>query len=572
MYSNNKLVLELLALLKAYSIKKIVVSPGSRHYTLVRSMELDDYFQLYSVVDERSAAFFALGLIQESNEIVAITCTSGTASVNYGSAVSEAYYQKLPLLVLTADNPPEMLNQLADQMIKQDKLFDGSLKFQCQLKEIFTDDDLLYCNRLLNEGLVKLKEFGKGPVHINFPIRDYRNDDFKVPTLPVARKIDYFNSSVSLNSIKEMLLHKKVIVVLGQSIDSSDEFFSVFNDFCEIFDVAVLTDNLSNFYNSSTIRNSLVTLRLITDENLEFFTPEVVITLGGNVVFNHELHAFLRRCTGKFEHWYVSKDGSYVDPFKHLVKVFAMDEKKFFTQIIDCEIKESFHSFSNYWKEFSQSIPEPEVDFSQLYAIGELLKRIPQNSVLQLANSYSVRVAQLYSVDHSVKCFSNRGVNGIDGCMSTAVGYSAATSKIVYLVIGDLAFFYDINSLLIRHLGDNLRILLVNNSGGGVLYATIAPTRTSTNYCSPHIANSAKFWAESNHLDYYSVNSKDNYEELIRKFTSTEKDVRSMLLEVFTDKDIDAKVYNNYFSDLIASHNNLNFSKKIVSAVSRFFK
>ena len=181
MYSDNKMVLQLMSLLKQFNIRRIVISPGSRHFAFVHSLEADPYFKLYSVVDERSAAFFALGLIQQTKEVVAVTCSSGTACINYGSAVIEAFYQRLPLLVLSSDRIPEYLNQLEDQMYDQQDSFANFTKYHCQLPEIKNDIDLWYCNRILNEAFIELNHHGRGPVHVNIPFVAHNTDTFSTP-------------------------------------------------------------------------------------------------------------------------------------------------------------------------------------------------------------------------------------------------------------------------------------------------------------------------------------------------------------------------------------------------------
>lgn len=189
MFANDKMVLQLVALLKKFQIKKIVVSPGSRHNKLVNSLQADNYFELYLVVDERSAAFFALGLIQECGEPVAVTCSSGTACINYGSAIVEAFYQRLPLLVLSSDRVPELLNQCEDQMYDQASTFVGCTKYHCQLPVVDTPRDEWYCNRIINEALIELNHHGRGPVHINIPFAAHHGTAYDVESLPDARKI-----------------------------------------------------------------------------------------------------------------------------------------------------------------------------------------------------------------------------------------------------------------------------------------------------------------------------------------------------------------------------------------------
>ena len=197
MYSSNKMVLQLLSLLKQNNIRRIVISPGSRHFAFVHSLEADNYFKLYSVVDERSAAFFALGLIQQTGEIVAVTCSSGTACMNYGSAVVEAFYQRLPLLVLSSDRVPYLLNQMEDQMYDQLDTFTHCTKYCGQLPEVRNEIDEWLCNRIINEGLIELTHHGNGPVHLNIPFAAHHTDTFSTQVLPIVRKISLHSLSTS---------------------------------------------------------------------------------------------------------------------------------------------------------------------------------------------------------------------------------------------------------------------------------------------------------------------------------------------------------------------------------------
>ena len=218
MFSTKKNVLQLLSLLKAFNISKFVVSPGSRHIPIVISMEQDKFFKLYSVVDERSASFFAIGLIQESKEPVGIICTSGTASANYCSAISEAYYQELPLLVITADRQPSLLDQHEDQMIHQSTMYKNVAKYMVNLPVVNNDNDEWYNNRLINQALIELNHHGCGPVQINIPIPEHM-DDFSVSKLPIQRKIDVYNFEMYGTSWKQVagyLSDKKIVLVCGE--------------------------------------------------------------------------------------------------------------------------------------------------------------------------------------------------------------------------------------------------------------------------------------------------------------------------------------------------------------------
>ena len=296
MYSDNKMVLQLMSLLKQFNIRRIVISPGSRHFAFVHSLEADPYFKLYSVVDERSAAFFALGLIQQTGEVVAVTCSSGTACINYGSAVVEAFYQRLPLLVLSSDRIPEYLNQLEDQMYDQKNSFSNFTKYHGQLPEIKNDIDLWYCNRILNEAFLELNHHGRGPVHINIPFVAHNTDTFSTSELPLVRKISLHDAETKIEEwkrISETLKEKKIIIAWGQSVNITPLLEQMISTFCEKTDAIILTDKLSNLHNQYAILNTTAVFSLLTKEERTKLHPDIVISIGGNYIFNGEIKSFV---------------------------------------------------------------------------------------------------------------------------------------------------------------------------------------------------------------------------------------------------------------------------------------
>ncbi|MDE5831128.1 MAG: 2-succinyl-5-enolpyruvyl-6-hydroxy-3-cyclohexene-1-carboxylic-acid synthase, partial [Clostridia bacterium] len=286
MYANNLLVLELIALLKKFGIKKIVVSPGSRHRPFVASLEQDSYFELYSVVDERGAAFFALGLIQETQEPVAITCSSGTACMNYGSAVVEAYYQRLPLLVLSSDRNPCLLNQGEDQMYSQVSTFVDCTKYHAQLPIINNQTDQWYCNRLINEGLIALTSHGRGPVHLNFPVVSHHGDSLSIDKLPEVRKIEYHTLTYKLpwSLIADRLKNKKIVIVWGQSVVQDGILREAIDKFILKSGAVILTDKMSNCQSKYALRNTLLALNTLLPSEKLSLMPDIVISIGGNYI------------------------------------------------------------------------------------------------------------------------------------------------------------------------------------------------------------------------------------------------------------------------------------------------
>lgn len=573
MYANNPITLELIALLKRFGISKIVVSPGSRHRPLVASLEQDEFFELFTVVDERGAAFFALGLIQECNEPVAITCSSGTACMNYGSAIVEAFYQKLPLLVLSADRNPVFLNQGEDQMYDQASTFSNCTKYHAQLPLINNETDRWYCNRLINEGLISLTAHGRGPVHLNIPITAHHGDSINVETLPEARKINYHTSSHSLDwrSFASMLDGKKIAVVWGQSVQQSETLSKSIDKFLEKTGGIILTDKMSNCHSEYALNNTLLALAAITPAETASMMPDVVISIGGNYIFNNEIKRFFKR--GNIINWQVSEDIEICDPFWRLTDKFNMSETDFFECLAEVITPNPDFTYRESWMQF-ENLPTPSMEFfDEIYPIGRLIQSLPDNCDLQLANSNTIRFAHYFHLKPSIRVNCNRGVNGIDGSMSTAVGFSAINDRLTYYITGELSFFYDMNALWIKYRSPYLRILLINNNGGAVMYDL--HSRPSNHKYPVYLATGhdavAKGWAESQGFRYIEARTKEEVDAGINIMTDTEA-VGPIIMEVFTDYDGDGSAASKYFATL----DRRTFADKVQGRLNRmagkFFK
>lgn len=565
MYSQNKIIIQLISLLKQFNIRRIVVSPGSRHFALIHSLESDKYFKLYSVVDERSAAFFALGLIQQTGEIVAVACSSGTACMNYGSAIVEAFYQRLPLLVLSSDRLPQFLNQMEDQMYDQLDTFTKCTKYQGQLPVIKNAIDEWYCNRIINEALIELTHHGNGPVHLNIPIEAHHTDKFTTPTLPKVRKINLSTSSidqVKWQAYSEELKGKKIMIIWGQSCPMTSLIHNSITKFTENFDAIILTDKISNCHHKNAINNTTVVLNILRPEEKINLSPDVVISIGGNYIFNNEIKNYLRPYAIK--HWQIGKEDKICDPFKKLTDVFEMEEYFFFESITNNANFTNEGEYANSWLELSKLPALPTPEYNELYAIGTLLNNLPKNVDLQLANSCTIRMSHFFPTDPSVRVNCNRGVNGIDGSMSTAIGFSSENNRPTYYITGDLSFFYDMNSLGIRHISPKMRILLINNGGGAVMYGPLNEELRKT--LPPHIGAghqiSAKGWVESRGFKYLSASSKEEVDEAIKILCDTETE-QPIFVEVFTTINTDINSISNYFTSI----NRKTFVEKLLSKV-----
>ncbi|MFE5670491.1 2-succinyl-5-enolpyruvyl-6-hydroxy-3-cyclohexene-1-carboxylic-acid synthase [Agromyces sp. NPDC056523] len=544
-------MLELTALLKAHGVRNIVISPGSRHYAFTRTFEADQDFTLHSVVDERSAAFFALGLIQATGAPAATICTSGTAALNYGSALAEANAQNLPLVAITTDRLPEFLGQMEDQMVDQRGLFGGSVRYTAELRPITNERDRWYCNRVINEALIAANERGGGPVHLNVPIESHSGVSFTVPRLPPVRVITRHrleDGAPDWSSLARRLAGRRVLLVWGQGPRPSEHTRAALARFVAAFDATVIADHLANLDTDARVGNPLAFLRVANAH--PGLGPEVVVTVGGNLVYKDELKGFLNRST--HEHWRVDPDGAVADPFRSLTDVIACRPEEFLERLAAAnDAPSAGRGYADRMLKASGSITPPPSEHGEMAAIGRLMAALPPASSLHIANSAPIRMAQLHPLDPSIDVFSNRGVNGIDGCLSTAIGYAAATDKPSFVIIGDLTFFYDMNSLGIRNLPHNLRILLLNNGGGAVMHMPLPASYSPVagRHVSAEHALTARGWVESLGIEYSQADTSESTAAGIEWLTDpSSRDAR--VLEVFSDKLTDVAQLKGYYASL----------------------
>ncbi len=538
MYVNDPMVLELISLLKSHGVRHAVISPGSRHYPIVRSLEADPDFQLYSVVDERSAGFFAIGVIRAVGKPVAVLTTSGTAAVNLASAVADAYYQRLPLVAVTADRPAPLLDQMEDQMLDQTPLFAGMLRARALLRPIRDDMDHWYDNRVINEALLALRVNGAGPIHINVPVARHTGLSYSVNELPVARVISHHTPSnwgTDWSEVGDRLRDKRVLVLWGQSEPTDNRTLEAIDHFTRRTDSLIVADHLGNLHHRSVLPNAFAALRSGKARS-GALSPDIVITVGGTLFLIEEMKALINN--REIEHWRVDPDGKIVDPFWQLTDVFQINPGDFFANAVTTDTSPRDSPYRSLAANVASIPPELPSQFGELRTIGECLRRLPKNSALHIANSAPMRMAHLYPIDPTITILGNRGVNGIDGSMSATVGYATASKKLTFLVIGDLSFFYDMNSLGIKHLPAGLRILLINNGGGALMHDAPVPPQLA-DQASRHISaghhHAGRGWVESVGIRYLNAVNTSEVESGLNALTAS-SDEGPMLLEVFSNK------------------------------------
>lgn len=531
-YSSERNVQIVISLLKANGIKKIVVSPGMTNYTLVGSIMSDSWFDVYSSVDERSAAYIACGLAAESGEPVVLSCTGSTASRNYYPGLTEAYYRKLPVLAITSHQGTDRIGQLIFQNVDRRNLPYDLVKLSVELPVIKDLRDEEYVVMEANKAVLELKRNGGGPVHINLFTTYSR--DFSVKELPSVRVFRRFYAWDKLPDI----IADKVCVYVGSHLTFTLEQTEAIDKFCATYDAIVICDHTSGYYGKYRLQPTLVQLQ---SQSKSLFEPFDLIIHIGEV----SAATFAGTIPTK-EIWRVSEDGELRDPFKKLTNVFQMSESMFFMHYAQDGVDK--HSLIDLYKEAFASIYEklPELPFSNIWVASKLSSRLPKNSILHISASNTRRSWNMFHLSETVESTSNVGCCGIDGCTSALIGASLANpNKISYLVTGDLAFFYDLNSIGNRHIGNNVRILLINNGIG-------AEFKLSSHFCysfgedankymaaAGHFGNKSpllvKHYAEDLGFEYLTASTKEEFLANLDRFTCSNLTDKPMIFEVFTN-------------------------------------
>lgn len=550
-YTELKQYQIIIALLKAYGIRHCVLSAGARNVPFVHSVEQDSYFRCYSVVDERSAGYFALGLSQQIQEPVVISCTSSTATCNYYPAVAEAFYQGVPLVVLTSDRNPAMLGQWEDQMIDQVGMFDRHVKKSVNLPIINSMDDSWHCQRLVNEALLELDHHGHGPVHINIPMTNY-SSSFTCKTLPDVtriRRIDTFSSEEYWNERIRMLKDcRRILVVCGQNSFVSPKLKSQLETFFHRFNTAVCVDHMSNITCAGAINSSVfLDPRYLAPNFFKELLPQIVISFGGNVFSG--IKSSLRTYAGKFEHWSIMEDGRVCDMYKSLTTIIECPPEYFFARCNDYAGASAKND--NVYHDLLQSCAEkvilPEFGWSNIYAIGEVVTRIPSGSVINMSINSAIRITNFFKLKDGVRIYANIGTYGIDGCLSSLIGQSAATESLSFMIIGDLAFFYDMNVMRIRHIGSNVRILMLNNHGGEEFYYNkLRLDDAGDLHTTARHDTKAEGWVRECGFTYLAAHDKEEFDSNIDAFMNSNSD-HPVFFEVFTEMSTDSQAIYDFY-------------------------
>lgn len=554
-FSKNILAQSITDLCFKKNIKNIVISPGSRNAPLTLGFNLNPYFKTYSVVDERAAAFFALGIAQQVKFPVVLVCTSGSALLNYYPAISEAYYSNIPLVILSADRPERLLNIGDGQTINQKNVFDKNIGYSENLNQndnyylnLFglRDNNQDKINKALNFSIEK-----QTPVHINIPFSEplYEitnslsvNTINKLPGLnnQNIKNISSFRNKWQ-NSIKKIILIgvSSPEILCKKSIDllASDS------------SLLVLTENTSNVYHPSFCNKIDQLIAPLTNKELKEFRPEILITIGGMII-SKKIKAIFRDNKPK-EHWHIGIHDAN-DTFFCLTKHFKTIPNNIISKLYE-NFNDNGTDYHNKWDLIISKRKEKhkkylsELIYCDFKVFDYVLKSIPSNSMLQVSNSSAIRYTQLFDIDSSINVFCNRGTSGIDGSTSTAIGAASVFKSNTVFITGDLSFFYDSNALWNNFIPTSFRIILINNKGGGIFKILTKDNNTELfkKFFETKHDLYAKDLCNMYGFEYFMSDDEDKLKNVLNDFYNQSEKPR--LLEVITDNDYNQDYLLNYF-------------------------
>lgn len=572
-------------LCKAKEVRHIVISPGSRNAPLTIGFSNHDYFKCYSIVDERCAAFFALGIAQQLQQPVALVCTSGSALLNYYPAVAEAFYSNIPLVVISADRPKHLIGVGDGQTINQENVFKNHILYSANLRQDvrvengFNQNNEPAIFKNLENKLEKLlgiqkniqnqneEELNiaintaihkKGPVHINVPFDEPLYDmvdEFLVN--PKVEKVTPKQRSIDdnlINNLVDQWYHaKKKMVLIGVNTPSSISQ-ELLDELAKDESVIVFTETTSNIHHSKFFPSIDKIIAPLNDEEFKQLQPDILVTFGGFIV-SKKIKAFLRKYQPE-HHWHIDELHAN-DTFFCLDHHIKMSPNHFLSEFFKRISHVTKSNYQEFWlaikkhRQIKHNSYLKSIRFSDLKVFESILKSLPKQSILQLANSATVRYAQLFNINKSIEVYCNRGTSGIDGSTSTAIGCSVVSNKQTVFITGDLSFFYDSNALWNNYIPNNFRIILINNSGGGIF--RILPGHKDTENFDTYFETKhnlqAKHLCAMYNVDYFRA---EHLEDLNKELTDFYKESNTpKLLEIVTPRTENDTVLLNYFTALM---------------------
>ncbi|MDW3210767.1 MAG: 2-succinyl-5-enolpyruvyl-6-hydroxy-3-cyclohexene-1-carboxylic-acid synthase [Reichenbachiella sp.] len=554
---NLQSVFDLVQICHLKGVKHAVISPGSRNAALTIAFSRHPEIECYSVPDERSAAFIALGISLKTKLPTVLICTSGSAALNYAPAVAEAYFNQVPLLILSADRPPEWIGQRDGQTIYQEQLFGNHVKKSLVFPSLEeTEEGTALGHETINQAINCCLEAEMGPVHINIPFRE--------PFYPTTEQGHNFSKSLPVfisdnaplnnwkSELKDLSNFSRVLIIVGQSTKDPSTI-KLLTSLSIESKIPIVADVISNAHQVEDVISSQdVFLKGSKDTNLQ---PDLLITIGMSVI-SKNLKLFLRDLRPK-AHWHVRQETKAPDTYLSLAKHFAVSEIDFLKELEQIFVaSDSQRTFQGEWSNIDSKTKKHiehfgSDDISDFDCYKKVLHALPSGSDLHLANSMAVRYANVIGLsnDKDIEVYCNRGTSGIDGSNSTAVGTAIVSQRPTFLLTGDMAFLYDRNGFWHNHVPENLSIVVFNNHGGGIFRMIEGPSGQPEleEFFETHQQKDASHVAKEFGFEYYPCTSLKELEQNLIPFVKTGK---RKILEVFTDAEVSKNVYKELFRSL----------------------
>jgi 2-succinyl-5-enolpyruvyl-6-hydroxy-3-cyclohexene-1-carboxylate synthase len=542
-------IVDLVAICAKKGVEHAILSPGSRCAPLTLAFARHPDIHSRTISDERSAAFIALGMAQQLGQPVVLVCTSGSAALNYYPAVAEAFFQQVPLLILTADRPVEWIDQWDGQTIFQPEVYGKHVKKSFQFPDSFSSkDQVWHAGRIINEAINISKQFPQGPVHINVPLREPfypgENENFEYPAIPPEFTTVSSQTQLSEESLKHIKNRlndvSRILIIPGQQKPNA-QIQSLLDELSKNRKAVIVTDVLSNLQSDFTI--NLHDHWVGEESSHQKLAPDLVISFGKSLI-SKQLKQFLRKLATS--HWHIQPDGQAKDTYQNLTRILACSPALFLAWIAQ-NLPEQNQDFRRAWFELEMNINDSlpkvfhSVEFGEYPALYELLRKVPAQSKLHLANSMAVRYVNLLG-KRTQEIICNRGTSGIDGSNSTAVGCTFTTKEPVTLITGDMAFFYDRNAFWHNYSTPNLRIVILNNHAGGIFRLIDGPSKQPEleEYFETKQMLSANHLAEEFGFFYIKVKNQQELESALIDFY--EPSIHPKILEIETSSPKNAEI------------------------------
>ncbi|WP_158856877.1 2-succinyl-5-enolpyruvyl-6-hydroxy-3-cyclohexene-1-carboxylic-acid synthase [Lunatibacter salilacus] len=544
-------IIDLATICAAKGIKEAILSPGSRCAPLSLAFIRHPDIHCRTIPDERSAAFIGLGMAQQLNKPVVLVCTSGSAALNYFPAVAEAYFQQIPLLILTADRPAEWIDQLDGQTIRQTDVYGSHVKKSYAFPDSFEHSDKRWhAHRIINEAINESMSTPKGPVHVNIPLREpfyptgEEGFDFEQP----VQLIDVTSGVLTLSedqksSLKTQLgKYRKILVIPGQQKPRA-EVRKLLSQVAQQKKATVISDLITNTHTSESVNHPDFILQTIPEKSA--MIPDLVISFGKSIL-SKSLKQFLRSSSAT--HWHLQESGYVPDPYQKLSKIIHCQPIEILELMLDLQA-EGDPNFIQAWKDSEGVIGEnlqgifEDAAFGEFKALACCFREIPHASKLHLSNSMTVRYASFLGNLHpSIEIIANRGTSGIDGSNSTAVGCTFTTKDVVTLVTGDMAFFYDRNAFWHKYNLPNLRIIVLNNHAGGIFRLIEGPAQLPEleEFFETEQKLSASHLAVEFGFGYTPIYTAEELDTALVYFYG--KSIRPKVLEIFSESKLNAEI------------------------------